>query len=352
ATVTELISDSHTNRVLGVKAKKVGSTTPESYYADLVVIADGCFSNFRNQILGQEVIAKRTSTKSHFVGAILEDAKLPIPEHGTVALIPGSGPVLMYQIEKHDTRILMDIKAPLPSDLPAHIRKHILPALPSALHIPLENALDKERLRRMPNSFLPAVQQGRNNTKEGVILLGDAWNMRHPLTGGGMTVALHDVITLSHLLLSCKNFHDQEELSSILETWHWSRKPLSSTVNILSIALYDLFSADDENLSILREGCFKYFELGGECVNGPVSLLSVMVPSPLLLARHFFAVAFYAIWVRFTHARPYPLNTPGKFVMRKPAVYEYPALVLRSFLVIWTACVVFGPLVWSEVRWW
>lgn len=32
--------------------------------------------------------------------------------------------------------------------------------------------------------------------------------------------------------------------------------------------------SSDENLAILREGCFKYFELGGECINGPVSLLS------------------------------------------------------------------------------
>ena len=30
----------------------------------------------------------------------------------------------------------------------------------------------------------------------------------------------------------------------------------------------------DEQLAVLRTGCFKYFERGGECVNGPVSLLS------------------------------------------------------------------------------
>ncbi len=29
-----------------------------------------------------------------------------------------------------------------------------------------------------------------------------------------------------------------------------------------------------EELDVLRTGCFKYFELGGECVNGPVSLLA------------------------------------------------------------------------------
>jgi squalene monooxygenase len=63
------------------------------------------------------VAAIKPSTKSHFVGAILEDARLPIPNHGTVALIKGSGPVLLYQVSEHDTRILVDVKQPLPSDL-------------------------------------------------------------------------------------------------------------------------------------------------------------------------------------------------------------------------------------------
>jgi len=30
----------------------------------------------------------------------------------------------------------------------------------------------------------------------------------------------------------------------------------------------------DENLGVLRSGCFKYFERGGDCVDGPVRLLS------------------------------------------------------------------------------
>lgn len=30
----------------------------------------------------------------------------------------------------------------------------------------------------------------------------------------------------------------------------------------------------DENLNVLREGCLKYFERGGECISGPVALLS------------------------------------------------------------------------------
>lgn len=42
--------------------------------------------------------------------------------------------------------------------------------------------------------------------------------------------------------------------------------------------------ADDiADLAILREGCFRYFELGGEAVAGPVSLLSAYVPSSILI---------------------------------------------------------------------
>lgn len=118
ATVTELIQCTLTNRVLGVRAKETGSNLPKTIFANFVVVADGCFSNFRNQVLGQHTASGRLQTKSHFIGVILKNAKLPIDKHGTVALIPGHGPVLMYQIEQNDTRILIDIKAPLPSDLP------------------------------------------------------------------------------------------------------------------------------------------------------------------------------------------------------------------------------------------
>lgn len=58
-----------------------------------------------------------------------------------------------------------------------------MPALPEALQPAIADAL-QDRLRRMPNSFLPPVEQGGEQSKEGVILVGDSWNMRHPLTGG------------------------------------------------------------------------------------------------------------------------------------------------------------------------
>ncbi|OCH87032.1 SE-domain-containing protein [Obba rivulosa] len=389
ATATELIECPLTGRVLGVRAVrkptgaslgaedaegvatlgeekgKAAEPVKEAFYADLTVLADGCFSNFRNAVFAER---PRPDTRSHFVGAVLEDAKLPIPQHGTVALVEGSGPVLLYQIGEHDTRMLVDVKAPLPSDLKSHILTNILPQLPPALHKPIEDSLSRDRLRRMPNSFLPPAPQHASRTRQGALLLGDAWNMRHPLTGGGMTVALSDVVLLRKLLSELRE-SDPDALvrgeDTLKRRWFWERKGLAAMVNILSVALYALFGADGEELEVLRTGCFKYFELGGECVNGPVSLLAGIAPSPVLLFRHFFTVALYSIWVLFTHPRPqarakttkltngaanghtnghangyangHPPNGDDEVkdvVYARPSITEYPALMLLSVRVV------------------
>jgi squalene monooxygenase len=119
ANVTELIECSFTKRVIGVLAtRKDGAAADgakQSFFADLVVVADGCLSNFRTAVMGSTGV--KPDTQSHFVGAILEDAVLPLDKHGTVALVRGYGPVLLYQISQHDTRMLVNVKAPLPSDL-------------------------------------------------------------------------------------------------------------------------------------------------------------------------------------------------------------------------------------------
>lgn len=59
-----------------------------------------------------------------------------------------------------------------------------------------------------------------------------------------MTVALNDVVLLRDLLGSVSDLSDWRQIRRVLHRWHWDRKPLASTVNILSVALYDLFGAD------------------------------------------------------------------------------------------------------------
>ena len=106
-----------------------------------------------------------------------------------------------------------------------------------------------------------------------------------------------------------------------------------------------VFPASDENLEVLREGCFKYFELGGECVGAPVRLLSGLAPRPLLLSYHFFSVALYSIYLLFTNERTFKDGSK-----RKPTLLDWPALVWRSMMVFYTACVVFLPVVATEFR--
>jgi len=352
ATASELVECPTTGRVLGVRAtRKVEggeqAAQKETFLADLTIVADGCFSNFRNAVL--DGAGMKPVTKSHFVGIVLEDAELPIPKHGTVVLVKGHGPVLLYQIAGHDTRMLVDLKTPLPPDIKQVILDEIVPQLPTALQDPVSTALSKDRIRRMPNTFLAPAEQGQH-TKEGVFLVGDSWNMRHPLTGGGMTVAFNDVVVLQDLLREVNDLGDWREISHVLHRWHWRRKQFASTINILSVALYDLFGADDEALEVLRMGCFKYFELGGNCVRDPVSLLAGIEQSTLMLARHFFAVALYAIWAMFTHPRRIVVDEKAVYV--KPGFEDYPMLFFKCIRVFWTACVVFLPLVWTEIRWW
>jgi squalene monooxygenase len=120
--VRSLVRCDDSTRVIGIAAAlKLAPKTPggeqetvvRNIYAPITIIADGCFSKFRSQP-GLKLPAP--ATRSHFVGAILKDIKLPLPRHGTVCLTP-EGPVLLYQIgdKGEETRMLVDVKGKLPS---------------------------------------------------------------------------------------------------------------------------------------------------------------------------------------------------------------------------------------------
>ncbi|KAG0345107.1 Squalene epoxidase, partial [Podila humilis] len=220
ATVNEIVHDEDGIRVIGVSCtpkKDVNATQSPaavSYFAPLTVIADGCFSKFRKQF-----ISKPVATTSHFVGFVMKDVELPFPNHGHVILATPS-PILMYQISERDTRILVDVPGKLPSAssgaLRSYLEKVVHPQLPPTVQKPFMEALETERLRSMPNSFLPPS----TSSDLGVILLGDAMNMRHPLTGGGMTVALNDVVYLKDMLKGDVT-NDQEETMVQMELFFW-----------------------------------------------------------------------------------------------------------------------------------
>ncbi|KAL4279596.1 hypothetical protein GQ457_03G000980 [Hibiscus cannabinus] len=102
--------------------------------------------------------------------------------------------------------------------------------------------------------------------------------MRHPLTGGGMTVALSDIVLLRDLLRLLHNLHDASALSRYLESFYTLWKPMASTINTLAGALYKVFSVSpDAAMEEMRETCFDYLSLGGTFSTGPISLLSARI---------------------------------------------------------------------------
>lgn len=346
--VTDLVVSSHTKQVLGVEC--VTKDLRDCYFGHLTVVADGYASKFRKQYHPHA-----PKVRSRFWGLEMIDAVLPQPRHGHV-LLSDNAPVLVYQIGTHETRILVDIPENLPSasvqngGVKAHLRNVVLPSLPECVQPAFQAALEKGPLRSMPNSFLPSTP----NKTPGLMILGDALNMRHPLTGGGMTVALNDVTIIRDLLSpeAVPRLSDTDRVLKQLSVFHWRRKQGSSVINILAQALYALFAADgssfipyhfyspirkkktneilDPNLKALQRGCFRYFELG--ITDGPSGLLAGLIQKPLVLFIHFFNVAFLSLWL----------------ILRDSPVYLLPVSLIRCISVFSTACVVIFPYMLIE----
>lgn len=336
--VTGTVKGEHGSQILGVqtvtKDKETGERKPDGFFGQLTIIADGYDSKFRKQ-----VIERKPVSRSKFWALELIDCDLPFPNYGHV-VIGATFPILLYQIGTHETRALIDI----PNDLPeaskeaggvkGYINNYVIPNVPESIRPSMVKALESGRpLRSMPNSWLPASKQ----SVDGLILLGDAMNMRHPLTGGGMTVAFNDAVVLSELLHPSRvpDLGDTKAVHAATETLHWRRKKLTGIINVLAQALYSLFAANDRQLNALRVGCFGYFERG--MTDGPVGMLGAIIREPVILFYHFFSVAFLAIWLNACSVVGGPLG-----------LWKLPLAAIDGVLILWKAAVVFLPVMWNE----
>lgn len=336
--VTNTICSEHSDQILGVetmtKNKETGKKTKDCFFGSLTIIADGYASKFRKQVTKSTPVVR-----SKFYALELIDCQLPTP--GIAHVVIGTAfPVLLYQIGSRETRALIDVPNDLPAASPAaggvrgYITNVVLPAMPPTIREATVRALaDGQVIKSMPSSWLPPSPQKVN----GMILLGDAMNMRHPLTGGGMTVAFNDALNLSDLLHPSRvpSLEDTAAVHSAMETLYWRRKRLTGVINLLAQALYSLFAADDRLLRALQRGCFGYFERN--MTDGPAGLLGGLIASPVILFYHFFSVAFLSIWM---HACDVIGNVFG--------IWKLPLAIVDAFLIIWKACVVFLPVLCRE----
>jgi squalene monooxygenase len=266
--------------------------------APLTVVCDGCFSMFRDPLSDSKV-----KIQSRFVGLVLKDCEPPFANKGCVILSKPS-PTLVYPISSSEVRILIDFPGDLPNikdgSMSKHMREVIKPQLPVCVQESFENAITEGKYMSMPNRVLHA----RPELVDGVALLGDSLNMRHPLTGGGMTVAFTDVKHLGDKIIGVTNMNDLQSVTNAVDKYYATRNPPSTVINILASALYEVF-CDDE----LGDACYAYLKKGGKYSAGPLSMLAGVNSKQSFLISHFFAVAFYGT---LRTLKPFP--TPSKIV--------------------------------------
>jgi squalene monooxygenase len=323
--------------------------------ARLTVICDGMFS-----VLRPKLSAGVPRTVSYFCGLLLAHAPgappVPYPQRGHVVMADPS-PVLLYQISSTETRLLADVPAAViegaaasaaagddngdggddiaaarAAALRSHFERTIVPQLPAASRGAVLAALAAQEPVVMPCKQLAAAPSSR----AGAVLLGDSWNMRHPLTGGGMTVALRDVEALRGALAGADLRGAAAPVSAGLQArlaaFAARRASHAATINILANALHRVMSApasDDGRRARLRAACIEYMGLGGPFSAGPVGLLSGLTPRPTVLILHFVAVALHA-----TARALLPLPTPA----RARAGYD----------LLHVACIILMPLLAAE----
>ncbi|KAL2322420.1 hypothetical protein Fmac_026799 [Flemingia macrophylla] len=285
-TVTSLLKQDNKS-IIGVQYKTKDGQELKAY-APLTVVCDGGFSKLR-----QSLCHPKVKVLSYFVCLILENCQLPFEKYGHIILADPS-PIFFFRISNTMVRCTVDVpgqKIP-PDGMANYLKTMVASQIPRELRSAFISAIDRGTIKIMPVSSMPADPYP---TTPGALLLGDAFNMRHAWLGGGMTVALSDIVVLRDLLKPICDLNDSTSLCNHLESFYILRKPMASTINTLSDALYKVISVSSNEEKELRQASFDYLSLGRFFSSGYMSLLSGLNPSPLSLVLYLSAIVFFGV---------------------------------------------------------
>ncbi|KAB2036092.1 hypothetical protein ES319_D04G199200v1 [Gossypium barbadense] len=322
-TVTSLIEEN--GIVKGVHYKN-GNGKLLTTYAPLTIVCDGCFSNLRRSLCYSKV-----DIPSYFVGLTLTNCNLPKENYGAIILAHPSA-IVFYQISSTEVRCMVNVPSEnVPSvsngEMACYLKTQVAPKVLPELYDSFISAIQKKgNIRIAPNKIMAAAP----HLTPGALLIGDALNMRHAITGGGMTVALSDVVILRDLLRPLHDLSDASTISKYLESFYTLRKPMSSTLNILANVLQKVFSASSNPaMKNLQHTFLGYLRLGGMFSYGASAMLCGLCPSSLSLAFHFFSIAIYGV---------------GRLLLPFPS----PRRLWDGAKFLWMASSVLLPYIYSE----
>ena len=272
------------HEIIGVSYRESLTSEIKSIHAPLTITSDGFFSNFRESLSNNE----KTVT-SYFIGLILKDCEMPFPKHGHVFL-SGPTPFICYPISSHEVRILIDFpgdQLPRKQLLQAHLDANVTPYIPECMLNSYEQALQEGGFKVMPNHYMAA----KPIIRKGAVMLGDALNMRHPLTGGGLTAVFSDIQILSTHLLAMPDFNNTDLIHEKIEAYYRDRQHANANLNILANALYGVMSND-----LLKTAVFKYLQCGGANAQESIAILAGLNSNHYSLIKQFFFLAMFGAY--------------------------------------------------------
>ena len=315
-TVTQLIEEG--DSIVGVSYKRKLAADEESLYAHLTVVTDGPLSKFREK-LSKPV----NKVNGYFLGLLLKNCELPFANHGHLVM-GDHPPMVIYPVTSTSWRVLIDFKGEKPPRLGRDFKKFLLKefkqAIPQSARAAFVTAVAEGKFKTFPNHRLPA----NPIKKEGAVLLGDALNMRHPLTGGGMTAAFNDVLRLRNNLENVSDFSNLRQLGKAIQKFYETRHLGTQTTNILADGLYGVVYNPD-----LRKAFFEYVSRGDKYAEETCSILAGLNKDKKLLLNHFIAMARYGTQLKISTEKPGVVVTES-LTMVKDAVGIITPLLLSE----------------------
>jgi len=304
------------HEIIGVSYRESLTSEIKSIHAPLTITSDGFFSNFRESLSNNE----KTVT-SYFIGLILKDCKMPFPKHGHVFL-SGPTPFICYPISKNEVRLLIDFpgdQLPRKLLLQDHLDANVTPYIPDSMRESYEQAIEEGGFKVMPNHYMAA----KPIIRKGAVMLGDALNMRHPLTGGGLTAVFSDIQILSAHLLAMPAFNNIDLIHEKIEAYYRDRQYANANLNILANALYGVMSND-----LLKTAVFKYLSCGGENAQESIAILAGLNRNHFSLIKQFFYLAVF-----------------GAFDLVRENIVNLP----KATKILWDALIIIKPLAKNEL---
>ncbi|KAI0431644.1 squalene epoxidase-domain-containing protein [Xylaria sp. FL1042] len=327
ATVKQLLWSEDHQTVIGVASRSLtGETTQtDHHFAHLTVIADGPASNLRSMLTN-----KKPTSRSRYYA--LGPMNIDLGSNVVNAVIDDMGcPAAVYQISSKETRILIEIRNEMIAKLKEcgvreHIRTRVIPKLPSGVHLAAEKALAEDRLKSMSSSWMPPCQ----TQARGVLLLGDAHNIRNPATASGMTMGLNDVVVLSELVHPSRvsSLQDYAAVKREVSEFRRRRRSYSLVLNIMAQTIYLLVPNDDDDRRIFQGGFVAYARSDEGRMEELAALLSGVLPSPRTLYYHLAAIVLFSI--RLHIQKQYVISTWSAAVAVMHCLVAFVKLILMS----------------------